>query len=394
MAASIICQDLIEKLGYPKQSYSVSVDGTSATGKTTLVNGVANLSGKRCTKVSREHAIKNTNSCGVSMLSYAMCGIKMMNIERIVLDRSPLNCIEWFLLWTMLHQWNAKFGNMRFDESNKLHCDMLEYFKQMFKSLMNNATYKTLRSKFNGFSIIGSDWNACDFRRTRRNNGSDARRSTFKIYSFMQNVMYSELYPGQCIDIDWYTNTYNLKDILEGISMYISMSLNGNTPPTMDMRSWPRFKKPQNPNDIFEMTLRTDAERMLARVEHKFQSQFLEGASGEVLSREEIFERMCVSGVGYHLAYRIIPTTNLELDRKPSDILNYKHCDGKIININIEAGTDTIGPVIDVIESAEFEEYNMEDPIDDSELGFDEDGQDSSDSEVVDYDENSMDATN
>lgn len=355
-AATIICELLEKRLGTPKKAYSVSIDGTSATCKTTIVQTTAKYANVKSNKVSKEYPIKNTNTMGGAMLGYAMCGVKMMNRSRIVMDRSPLNCYEWYVLWTMMNEFNAKFGNVEYNERNSDHAEMIRRFKTYFEDMLKYEPYMKIRNLFVGYSIIDSDWKAVDARRTRRGTGSDVHRSTFQIYSFMQNLMYECLYPDRCIDLnDYRSMNYELKEIVEGIAMYIALSFKGDAKPRMNVDEI-KYRYPLNPSDNWGRFVKADAERTLIRVESKYQKQFNNPNLDIPKTREEIFKEFSVLGIGYDISYTHVPL-DLEIDQNPSKILNLRDCDAnKIINFTIEPGTDKIGPIIHEPIDETFEE--------------------------------------
>lgn len=69
------------------------------------------------------------------------------SIESGILDRSPLNCLEWNLLWHFIKQWIITRGeNIDIDEQNNLDVEFINKMKCAFKELSLTETYKILRA--------------------------------------------------------------------------------------------------------------------------------------------------------------------------------------------------------------------------------------------------------
>lgn len=181
---------------------ALCIDGTSATLKSTIISNL-NMPGY---KISNNYNIENINSYGPSMLGYILSGfIAINNFHTFtIFDRSPLNCMEWSLLWRMFDKFLTTYGNVFLDR--KIHEDFLKDFSNVFNKLQKLPSYEFFRKQLNVLILIDTNIIKCDYRRRLRNKGSDFARSSFKFYTALQNEMYSILYKECCIDINNYKN--------------------------------------------------------------------------------------------------------------------------------------------------------------------------------------------
>lgn len=177
---------------------ALCIDGTSATLKSTII---ANLNMNNY-KISNYYNIDNINSYGPAMLGYISSGLIALNNfdEFTIFDRSPLNGMEWALLWRLFDKFLSTYGNVSPDRET--HKNFLLLFKNAFDKLKNLPTYMFWRKRLNVLVLIDTNIIKCDYRRYLRNKGSDRTRSSYKFYTFLQNEMYSILYESSCIDIN------------------------------------------------------------------------------------------------------------------------------------------------------------------------------------------------
>ncbi|KAE9530076.1 hypothetical protein AGLY_011538, partial [Aphis glycines] len=126
-------------------------------------------------KIQRSQTFVNVNSFTPSMIGYMFNGLhEIMSIPvKCLMDRSPLNVLEWYVLWKLFDLYYKNFGNY-------------------------------IRERVNVLVVIDSDVDRCNRKRILRNEGSDAVRSEWRFYTFLQNRMYSNLY--NCIDLVWFEN--------------------------------------------------------------------------------------------------------------------------------------------------------------------------------------------
>lgn len=98
------------------------------------------------------------------------------------MDRSPLNVLEWFILWKFMYLFHNTFGNV---DPYTVNCTVfLEEFDRVFDFLKNSYYYKMIRSNVDVVAIIDSDTERCDDKRLLRNEGTDGMRSKWKYYTF------------------------------------------------------------------------------------------------------------------------------------------------------------------------------------------------------------------
>lgn len=185
------------------------VDGTSATKKTTILQ----RTGHQVTKIQKLAKFKNINRYFPSMLGYICTGLRTFKLGSMRLnDRSPLNPLEWHVLWCCMSDYFVNNGNV-------YPIDLSKY-EVIMKKLKKSFFYEFFSRKINCLAFIDSNCSRCDEIRGRRNEGSDAQRSKWRFYTPMQNMMYSVLYEGRVIDMAWF-DEFTTEDVCHGISMWI-----------------------------------------------------------------------------------------------------------------------------------------------------------------------------
>lgn len=181
------------------------LDGTSCTNKSTILRS----SGLKVCKIQSKHKYINANTFGPSLIGYVMGGMEFVtNISRDmeIFDRSPLNVIEWRILWMIMDGYVKRFGNAEIDPDDDKCKKYIRYTTIIFKHLYNSPFYQHFRRKLNVIAIIDSNIQRCDEMRSKRNIGSDSERSKWKFYTHFQNLMYSTLYKDTCIDLNSFGN--------------------------------------------------------------------------------------------------------------------------------------------------------------------------------------------
>lgn len=186
------------------------VDGTSATKKTSIIHNTGCFN----TKIQQLANFKNINSYFPAMLGYITSGILSFDYgPQRLNDRSPLNPLEWHVLWCCMSDYYINYGNV-FPEN-------LSKYIEIFNKLKRSYFYQCFNEKINCIAIIDSNCRRCDDVRRRRNHGSDYERSNWKFYTPMQNMMYTVLYDGKIIDLAWFDQYTNTNDVCLGISMWL-----------------------------------------------------------------------------------------------------------------------------------------------------------------------------
>lgn len=186
------------------------VDGTSATKKTTILQ----RTGRQITKIQKLAKFKNINRYFPSMLGYMCMGLRSFKLGTMRLnDRSPLNPLEWHVLWCCMSDYFVNNGNVQPTDLSKYTIIMRKLKKSFF--------YEFFSREINCLAFIDSNTLRCDELRAKRNEGSDAQRSTWRFYTPMQNMMYSVLYEGRVIDMAWF-DEFTTDDVCQGIALWIN----------------------------------------------------------------------------------------------------------------------------------------------------------------------------
>lgn len=185
------------------------VDGTSATKKTTILQ----FTGHEVTKIQKLANFKNINRYFPSMLGYICVGLRSFKLGTMRLnDRSPLNPLEWHVLWCCMSDYYVTNGNVYPSDLSK--------YQTVMRKLKSSFFYEFFGKKINCLALVDSNCARCDETRARRNEGSDVQRSTWRFYTPMQNMMYSVLYEGRVIDLAWF-DQFATEDVCRGISLWL-----------------------------------------------------------------------------------------------------------------------------------------------------------------------------
>lgn len=181
------------------------VDGTSSCMKTSILNGAG--SPDSVMKVQKYRRFTNSTTYTPSMLGYISAG--MLDIQAATefafSDRSPLNVLEWYVLWKFMDAYVSRFGNVDPDPG-AAHSSFFVEFDGAIDELKNSFFYQSLYEQLNVISLVDSNVTRCDDRRKIRGIGSDTERSTWKYYTYLQNRMYKRLHPY--IDLAWFDVPY------------------------------------------------------------------------------------------------------------------------------------------------------------------------------------------
>lgn len=232
------------------------LDGTSACKKTTILNEVrdqlAEYFGEypeivKCKKLER------TNTFVPSTIGYMYSGLENVRMPSKqcggfkLMDRSPLNALEWRLLWKCMdHFVRIDCGNV-----NALPTQFqLDNYSAMFKHLLASHYYRNLRRDVQGLVIIDSDVKRCDNSRAQRNQKSDKIRSNWLFYTPFQNMMYKTLYPDNYIDLadltqdSNKTEPENMKSAIEHITNLIVAKCKILNIAPIQPTTYPRYSLP------------------------------------------------------------------------------------------------------------------------------------------------------
>jgi hypothetical protein len=178
------------------------VDGTAACFKTTILEQLREQ-GYQVQKINKVSTSSNINTLGVAAMGYITRGIRLLNSSVVTfLDRSPLNPLQWHVLWSLFDLYVKTFKNVRPSEIK--HTEDWKIFegefRERFQMLQNSVWYKDFNNHIQGIAIIDSNTEYVRTRMSRRNRSSDTERSQWMFYPELQNLMYQILYT-KCFDI-------------------------------------------------------------------------------------------------------------------------------------------------------------------------------------------------
>lgn len=216
------CEEAVNWNLLSGNNYTLCVDGTSCTKKSSILNAT----GRLCTKISKMNNFQNTDTYFPSMIGYICRG--MLSLREggpHFNDRSPLNVLDWAFLWRLLNDFLVSFGNVRPSFDDEAHRPFLENAVSMIQNFRDSYYRKMFSRQINCVVIIDSDVDRCDQLRMQRSESSDYERSQWKFYTFFQNLMYKELYSGLCIDLTMFKET-ETDVVVEGIADFCNMTLN------------------------------------------------------------------------------------------------------------------------------------------------------------------------
>lgn len=211
-----VCSERIDRRALLEHAERVKnnvlcVDGTSATKKTTILE----RTNYQVTKIQKLAKFKNINRYFPAMLGYICTGLRTFKFGPMRLnDRSPLNPLEWHVLWCCMSDYFVTNGNVYPRDLSK--------YESSIRKLKGSFFHKFFSDQINCLAFIDSNCGRCDATRARRNQGSDVQRSKWRFYTPMQNMMYSVLYEGRVIDMAWFDDGgFTTEDVCAGVSMWI-----------------------------------------------------------------------------------------------------------------------------------------------------------------------------
>lgn len=193
------CAEIVKAALLNADTHTITVDGTSCAKKTSVLAAT----GAPVTKVQRQFNAKNADTLGSSMIGYVCAGMTNQSLDRRPKfnDRSPLNVLEWHVLWKLMDAYVRRFGNARPDTSVPGVSEFLQEFVDAFETLRAWYVYAYFRSRINAVALVDSNVDRCDLLHETRDEGSDKERSRWLFYTPLQNLMYRVLYPHAVIDM-------------------------------------------------------------------------------------------------------------------------------------------------------------------------------------------------
>lgn len=270
-----ICKKKVKTLNFSKATSTINIDGTCCTKKTTLLSILKDKFNYNVSKVQYNNKIVNPDSYGPSMVGYICSGLidQTHYFKKTFNDRSPLNCLEWSMLWRLMSVYYKKFGNqyplnvtddanacsfivndgihdgddvndmvlcngnndydvnddddddfdkeadfsflnvkVNVNDTNCLKQKMKEfytYFDNECEKLKNWYVYAMMRQKLNTIVLIDSNEMRVYELLKQRQNGQDNERAKLNFYVPLQNRMYKNLYPDTVIDLNWFDGSNN-----------------------------------------------------------------------------------------------------------------------------------------------------------------------------------------
>lgn len=327
---------------FPGANHTLCLDGVSCTKKTTiLAKSVVESNGRQqqhhqhqVVKTQQLHRFVNADCYFPSMMGYICTGVQSLNAGAPHFnDRSPLNVLEWHILWRCMGDFSHRYGNVRPDGT--AHEESMALYRTIFETLRQADFYKSMRSKVNCIVLIDSNLNRCDRLHAKRNEGSDMERSKWLFYTPLQNLMYQTLYPDAHFDwatlldkdhsgmIDFLANTLNT--VVDALAYRIgSISLDGENQEksngskmTRDTIPLSSGSLPVSSQDLYLMNYTTHLYRstgkvLSRRIHHKYRPYSRSAFDGEMM--RDIFK----SHVPRHLAV----LNPLDVVKARDDVLN------------------------------------------------------------------------
>lgn len=327
---------------FPGANHTLCLDGVSCTKKTTILAQSVVESNNReqqhqhhqVIKTQQLHHFVNADCYFPSMLGYVCTGLQSLNAGGPHFnDRSPLNVIEWHILWRCMGDFSHRYGNVR--PNNDAHEESMSLYRTIFETLRQADFYKSMRSKINCIVLIDSDLNRCDRLHAKRNEGSDMERSKWLFYTPLQNLMYQTLYPEAHFDwatlpdknhsdmIDFLANTLNtvvdaLAYRIGSISLGDENQKNGTGPKmTRDTIPLPIGSLPVSSQDLYLMNYTTHLYRSTGkvvsrRIHHKYRPYSRSAFDGETM--RDIFKN--------HIPRHLAVLNPLDVLTGRDDVLN------------------------------------------------------------------------
>lgn len=344
-----ICKNKVNTLNFSKETCTINIDGTCCTKKTTLLSILKNTFKYNVSKVQYNNKIVNPDSYGPSMVGYICSGLidQTHYTEKTFNDRSPLNCLEWSMLWRLMSMYYTTFGNQypidintfdtnpnnieiledevyttnnddnEFDneadfsflnvkinvsDANCLKQKMKEfftYFDNECDKLKNWYVYAMIRKKLNTIVLIDSNEMRVYELLKQRQNGQDIERAKLNFYVPLQNRMYKNLYPETVIDLHWFDCNEDQNDDVSSIVFNIASFLDGVMSETYDKNklSAPIIVKNTYPIsekclDLTKLNEETHTNRVLAKINNLNTIQNADGMLNDEGEQKILFDEV------------------------------------------------------------------------------------------------------
>lgn len=260
-----ICRSRINvaELVRTAQTNTLCVDGTSCTKKTSVLMST----GHRVTKVQQFHPCQNPDTYFPSMIGYICAGI-MDNTNHAphYNDRSPLNVLDWYILWNAMDKFLCRFGNVRIDTTKPDHCAFVDELIDIFNKYRTVYYRQMLNQSVTCIALVDSNIDRVDSLRYERAQGSDVQRSSWKFYTQIQNIMYITLYPDRHIDLAWFDD-YSTNTVVHGIVCFLNDTLAqmANRPVSALTSFFPQCKLPSVRTDYTFNNAQVHVQRAVGR---------------------------------------------------------------------------------------------------------------------------------
>lgn len=216
-----ICHERVDRSLLPMKNFSLCIDGTSATKKTSILEAT----GCMYVKHSKIQPSVNPNTYFPSFIGYITSGVNnLLCGGPHFVDRSPANVFDWCLLWKFMDEFACKFGNTNIDYSNNEMMRLLDSFRETIELQKTYVGSDIFLSEINTIAFIDSNVDRCNELRYMRNKNTDQPRSTWSFYTPLQNFFYKEKYKGLIIDMAWFDGASS-DDVITGVAAYLKNTL-------------------------------------------------------------------------------------------------------------------------------------------------------------------------
>lgn len=258
-----ICKSRVDTSKLTGRNYTLCLDGTSCTKKSSILEATEML----VVKNQQYNNNENSDTYFPTMIGYITSGIATLSCGGPHFnDRSPLNVYEWPILWKIMGKFVRQFGNSAVDENNP---DILVFLNEVVEIFTAYRESNNLfSSKINTIALIDSNISRCDSLRYLRGVASDKERSTWKFYTALQNLMYKTLYPDLVIDLDWFGDA-ETDVVVQGIAIFLkSVLFELSSKPNLESAPLIKLKMPKIKEPGIDHTLKnitTHAYRSIGR---------------------------------------------------------------------------------------------------------------------------------
>lgn len=245
---------------------TICLDGTSCTKKSSILA----MTGYRVTKVQQSHPTYNPDTYFPSLIGYVSAGLEDMCLPQPHYnDRSPLNVLDWYILWHAMEKFLSRFGNVSIDAAqNQEHRAFVDELTDVFTKYRTVYYRQVMNKTVTCIALIDSNIERVDALRSCRNQGSDAYRSKWRFYTQLQNLMYQTLYPDRYIDLAWFDeDTYPTPIVVRGIVDFLNgILVSMSQQPSVRLATFfPQTKLPTLRNDYALNNFNTHVQRSVGR---------------------------------------------------------------------------------------------------------------------------------